>query len=78
MTAASAQCVRSWLGGPNPIMFRIADTEELRPAFKEVTGTELDWTSYDEFLRHLEKTGVGCNMIINASHSQIRIPGVGG
>ncbi len=75
--AAISRLVPPFTGGPNPIMFRIADTEELRPAFKEVTGTELDWTSYDEFLRHLEKTGVGCNMIINASHSQIRIQVLG-
>lgn len=75
--AAISRLVPPLGGGPNPIKFRIVDTEALRPVFGDATGTELDWTSFGEYLQHLEKSGVGCNLVINVSHAQIRVQVLG-
>lgn len=74
---AISRLVPPFVGGPTPISFRLVDTESLRPAFKETLGVELDWTSFDEYLQHLERSGVGCNLVINVSHSQIRVQVMG-
>lgn len=75
--AAISRLIPPFVGGPTPITFRIVETEALRPAFQDALGVELDWTSFDEYLQHLERSGVGCNLVINVSHSQIRIQVLG-
>jgi N-acyl-D-aspartate/D-glutamate deacylase len=64
-------------GGVRPASGRIVKTDLLRPYYKKIYGKELDWTSFDEYLSHLEKEGVGCNMLFHVPHTQIRLQVMG-
>ena len=59
-------------GGQIPGRGQLLETEKLRPAFKEVFGFDLDWTHTGEFFDHLEKVGIGVNMLSSVGHGQIR------
>ena len=59
-------------GGPIPGMSRVLATEELRPAFLAAYGEELDWSSFGEYVDHLNRVGHGCNLVVNVGHCQLR------
>jgi N-acyl-D-aspartate/D-glutamate deacylase len=64
-------------GGLKPAEGRIVKTNLLVPHFKKVFGIDLDWRSFGEYLDHLEKAGVGCNLMIHIPHAQVRLQAMG-
>lgn len=65
------------IGGHNPGYPQIIPTETIRPHYREVLGSDLDWTDADSYYRHLEKSGIGPNFINVAGHGQIRMQVLG-
>lgn len=65
------------IGGINPYKFRYVPTDKLRPAFFEEYGEQLDWSSYPEFIQHLQKSGIGANMMLVVGHGQLRLQAMG-
>lgn len=65
------------IGGINPYHFYTVRTDDLRPAFKEAYGEELDWTSYGEYIAHLKRVGTGANFALVAGQSHIRLQAMG-
>lgn len=65
------------IGGINPYRFYTVKTDDLRPAFKEAYGEELDWTSYSEYIDHLKRVGTGANFALVAGQSHIRLQAMG-
>lgn len=65
------------IGGINPYHFYTVKTEELRPAFREAYGEELDWSTYGEYIAHLKRVGTSCNFALVAGQSHIRLQAMG-
>lgn len=64
--------------GYNPGKPIVAKTCELRPVFKETLGFELDWTTWGEFMEHMRKEGIGCNIRGYVSFGLIRLQAMNG
>ena len=64
--------IPQFAGGPIPGIGRVVKTEQLRPAFREAYGEELDWGRFGEYLAHLKRVGHGANLAVNVGHSQLR------
>ncbi|MDO5423797.1 MAG: hypothetical protein Q4F41_08740 [Eubacteriales bacterium] len=58
-----------------PIVVR---TEEMRRVAGRTLGFEIDWTTYEEFLNHMEKEGVGCNFRGYVSYGMLRLQAMNG
>lgn len=65
------------IGGINPYQFYTVRTDELRPAFRQAYGEELDWSTYGEFIAHLKRAGTGCNLALVAGQSLLRLLAMG-
>lgn len=65
------------IGGHNPGYPQILPTQVLRPHYKEVFGSDLDWTDLPSYYAHLEKSGIGPNMLSVVGHGQIRMQVLG-
>lgn len=63
--------------GYDPGIPRVTETRRLRPVFKETLGFDLDWTTYGEFMDHMKRTGVGCNIRGYVSFGMIRLQAMG-
>ena len=66
------------LNGYNPGNPIVAETKALRPVFKDTMGFELDWTTWGEFMAHMKKAGVGCNIRGYVSFGMIRLQAMKG
>lgn len=64
-------------GGPIPGDGRVVETDKLRPAFAQAYGETLDWSSFGEYLGHMERVGHGVNFSANVGHSQLRLQVLG-
>lgn len=64
--------------GYNPGQPIVAETARLRPIFKETLGFDLDWTTWKEFMDHMQKEGVGCNIRGYVSFGMIRLQAMHG
>jgi N-acyl-D-aspartate/D-glutamate deacylase len=65
------------IGGINPYVARYVPTEALRQPFYDTYGKVLDWSTYGEFISHIEREGVGTNFILVVGHSQLRLQSLG-
>lgn len=45
----------------------------MREAFSDAYGVELDWSSWNEFNEHMERVGIGVNMMGLVGHAAIRV-----
>lgn len=67
------QLIPPILGGSYmPGFNRTVETLAVREAVKKYMGIDIDWTTYAEYLDHMERIGQGCNISFNAAHSQLR------
>lgn len=60
------------IGGHQPVWSEYIETEKLRPHYKEVFGVDIDWDNMDTFFEHMEKAGMGINLVCVAAHGLIR------
>ncbi len=74
---AFKRCMPYPIGGHNPGYPQILPTEELRPHYKAVFGSDLDWTDMESYYHHLEKSGIAPNFINVVGHGQIRMQVLG-
>lgn len=74
---AFLKCIPYPIGGPNPGYPQILPTQTLRPHYKEIFGSDLDWTDLPSYHRHLEKSGITPNFIHVIGHGQIRMQVLG-
>ena len=47
-------------------------TEQLRPAYKEYTGVDMDWVTVEDYRNKLKKSGIGINLFMLVGYQQIR------
>lgn len=50
----------------------LVETEELIPEIKACYGVDVNWRTHEEYMRHLERGGIGANMLCLLGHSQLR------
>jgi len=48
------------------------ETSAMAAELKREYGVDVDWRSHGEYTEHLERTGIGANMMCLAGHAQIR------
>lgn len=59
-------------GGQCPGKGQLLEREALIPAFRDAFGFELDWTHMGEYFSHLERAGIGANLVCVTGHGQLR------
>lgn len=59
-------------GGQYPGHGQLLEVDKLRPAMKKIFDFDLDWTTTGEFYDHLEKRGIGANILMVVGHGMIR------
>ncbi len=50
----------------------VQPVDKVLPVVKDKTGQAVEWKSFGEYIKLVEKKGMACNMITLAGHSQIR------
>lgn len=65
------------IGGVNPGYPQIIEVDLFKDAYRETYGTELDWRDVDGFYNHLEREGIGTNLVSVIGHGQIRFQVLG-
>lgn len=65
------------IGGISPYDAYVVPTDALRKPFEEVYGEKLDWSTWEEFLNHLQQRGTGANLMIAAGQAQMRLQVMG-
>ena len=61
------------LGGSYmPGFNRIVEKSAVQEAVRKYMDVDIGWTTYAEYLDHMERLGQGCNISFNAAHSQLR------
>ena len=63
--------------GDCPGRVPVVELEPLREAYLAQYGIPLDWSSFDEFLAHIEHSGVGPNLVPFVPHGPLRIAVMG-
>lgn len=63
--------------GERPGRTPVVDLEPFRKAYRDIYGVPLDWNSFGEFLAHIERSGIGPNLIPFVPHGPLRIAVMG-
>ena len=51
----------------------VLDTEEIRQAYADAYGVQLDWSSWKEYTDHLCREGIGPNLMTLVGHGNLRV-----
>lgn len=75
---AMEQYIPPLMTGLTPQMdVQLLAAEEARAAFRDAYGVALDWSSWAEFYEHLERGGIGANMMCLVGHAMLRVQVMG-
>lgn len=69
---AFEQVIPAPCGGQIPGRGQLLETERLREPFRSVFEFDLDWTHVGEYYDHLDRTGIGANILTSVGHGMIR------
>jgi N-acyl-D-amino-acid deacylase len=69
---AVARVIPHLFAGMRPGHVPAVDARPFKEAYKEVYGVDFDWSTWGKYLAHIERTGVGVNMVPLVGHGQLR------